>query len=297
MARIEGRLPANLGDIASFRVFGSAQFATGGVGLRNRPGGTIEVSGVVKPVKATYLYWAVITQGAAPDRVRSLRIRRLHPTPSAAAVVDGTTVGTGASPCWGGNRTTVFRAAVPRSIANGNGTYSVALNADAGGSTAGGDPWAGSPLPAWEGASLVVVGTGSDKVAIYDRKLAGKTFHGDPGLRYDLLLPTGAAGSSRALFHSIGADGQRGESLEAIPPAAREVTTVNGVAVAGPGSAGRNGDWNGDAAAPLGQLWDDTGHDITDALQAGGAAQLRIRITASGPGSDCLVPVANVVSF
>jgi hypothetical protein len=186
---------------------------------------------------------------------------------------------------------------VPRSVANGNGTYSVALSPEAAGSVAGGDPWAGSPLPAWEGASLVIVGAGDDTVAIYDRKLSGRTFQGNPGLEYDLVLPAGAAGSDSAWLHSIGADGQKGESLEIMRPAAHEITTVNDVAVAGPGSPGREGDWNGNAAAPLGQLWDDTGHDVTTALQAGPASRLRVRIKASGPGSDCLVPVANVVRF
>jgi hypothetical protein len=110
-------------------------------------------------------------------------------------------------------------------------------------------------------------------------------------------LPAAGANSPRAQLHSIGADGQRGESLETIPPVAREVTTVNGQKLAGPGSPGRSGDWNGTIAAPLGQLWDDTAHDVTQALQAGDAARLRVRITASGIGTDCVVPVANVVSF
>jgi hypothetical protein len=201
--------------VAAPVTYTSAQYSSGGVGLRNRGTGGISITGVVTPVKAAFLYWAVITTGAAKAPDTQLKIQRLFPTPvSAITTITGTLIGTGGSPCWSGNTISVYRAVVPNSLATGNGSYQVTLMPGAGGSTAGGDPWVGTPvLPLFEGASLVIVGSGpsDSRVVIYDSGLAGKTFAGNPGLSYSLTLPAATTGTL-TLLDSIGADGQEGRA-------------------------------------------------------------------------------------
>jgi len=277
-----------------------AQFGSGGVGLRNRGAGSIAVSGVLPPVQFAYIYWAVITSGPASAANQKIKLQRLSPTPASTVVtITGTNVGTGPSPCWGtsSDTITVFRGTVPITVATGNGVYQVTLLAGASGSTAGGDPWVGTPIfPLMEGASLVIIGTGTgtQRVVIYDQGLSGMTFQGNTGFSYSLLLPIAASGKL-TLFESIGADGQQGVSRLAVKTAANETTVINGVHIAGPGSNFNDGDWNGSSARPLPQLWDDVGHDITTATKAG-TTSLAVSIGNGGKiPYDCMTPVANVV--
>ncbi len=279
--------------------YDSAQYGTGGVGLRNRGAGALSVSGVLTPVKAAYIYWAMITNGGAHTADKTIKLQRLSPTPASAVVsVPGTLIGTGASPCWPGNTISVFRGTVPLTVANGNGLYQVTLLAGAGGTTDGADPWLSYPGPLMEGASLVIVGTGpaGQRVVIYDSGFAGATFKGYPGLSYTLTLPAAATGKL-TLLDNIGADGQEGTSRLAKPGNADEQTTINGVHIAGPGSNAVDSDWNGSSAKPLPQLWDDTGHDITVATPKGTTAlNVDIYITGSPATVDCMTTVANIVA-
>lgn len=271
--------------------FANARYGTGGVGLRNRGGGSIEVSTVTGPVKAAYLYWAVISNGTPPSASGRPSISRRIPTASSATALTGTVIGTGPSPCWPGNVITVFKASVPSSVANGAGTYEVKFPSGAGGSTAGGDPWVVTPqLPLLEGASLVIVGPASDgtSVAVYDQGLAGTTF--SSALSYSLPLPKKANGQL-AIIDFIGADGQHGFGRPADSSASNEVTRINGSAIAGTGSPYRDSDWNGSAGLPLPELWDTTSHVVTSLVKSG-ATKLDVSFTAQG---DCLTPVANVV--
>ncbi len=269
-------------------------YGTGGVALRNRKTGNIGISGVIQPVKAALMYWAAITKGPAPAADKAIQLQRLYPTPASAVVtLSGTSLGTGSSPCWPGNTITVFRASVPLSIATGNGSYKVNILPGAGGSTNGADPWVSAVLPLFEGASIVLVGSGSGTVAIYDSGLAGHTFAGFPGLSYTLRLLVPAPGT-QTLFDNIGADGQHGSSRKAVVTLADEVTTINSVRIAGPGSSYVDSDWNGSSGFPLPQLWDDTGHDITAATPRG-TTSLNVAIKGSGSPYDCLTTVANVV--
>ena len=75
---------------------------------------------------------------------------------------------------------------------------------------------------------------------------------------------------------------------------AKETTTINGLAVAGPGSAYNDSDWNGSAGYPLPQLWDDTGHNVT-AASPRGTTRLNVTFKTNSATPDCLTPVANVV--
>ena len=298
-----GEMAAAALTVGAFANYTDAQYSSGGVGLRNLGTGTLHVSGVIKPVKAAYLYWAVITTGAAPAADKAVKLTQTFPAGHSETVA-GTLLGTGASPCWPGNTISVFRAAVPVGDVSGNGSYEVAFTeAGASGSTAGQDPWTAATLPLLEGASLVVVGTGTGRVSIFDKGIAGKTFgnHTNPeSFAYTLDLPT-ATNGGQVLLDNIGADGQIGESRTAgdskedQPYLAAELTEISGQIAAGPFSATYvdfDSDWNGNAAAPLPRLWDDVGHDIT-AFAPSGTKSLSISVTTQG---DCLTPVANVVA-
>ena len=176
-------------------------------------------------------------------------------------MLTGTVVATGAQPCWTGSTIVVYRAAIPLFIvAPGNGEYAVSLLPGAGGSTGGGDPWA-SPLitPLWEGASIVMIGTGGTTVNLFGGLPAGFFI---PPFSLPPLALTGTA--AHFLWDNIGADGQVGASRDATAATSGETTTINGLLIAGPGSAlNLTGDWNGSSGFPLPQLWDDTGHEFT----------------------------------
>jgi hypothetical protein len=122
---VDARFATSPGTLEAAAVTTGSQFASGGVGLRNRGAGSIAISGVVPPVQAAYIYWAVITEGAATAANESIMLQRLFPTPvSAVTTVAGTNVGSGISPCWPqGNTITVFRGTVPTTVATGNGVY------------------------------------------------------------------------------------------------------------------------------------------------------------------------------
>jgi len=283
--------------IRATSVFTAAGYGSGGVSLRNRGGGNIAVSGVVTPAKAAYLYWAVISEGAAPKAAQSLKIQRLSPTEdSTVATVTGKSLGTAASPCWPGNTITVFKGTVPLSVANGNGSYQITLLAGASGSTAGADPWLSHTLPLFEGASLAIVGKGSGTVAFYDEGLAAHTFFSYPGLTYTLTLPAAAPGKS-ALFDNIGADGQHGVSRTAELALSEKFTLINSVYVGGPASVYLDSDWSGSSGLPLPQLWDDTGHDISSAVPKGTKTLSVDFFSADSGGYDCLTTTANIVQI
>ena len=286
--------PVNLGPVNPFVVFNTAQYGSGGVALRNRGAGAIHVSGVVAPTKGAYIYWSVLINAAGvTPPMRSVTLERIFPLPAPVPVVlPGALLNIGADPCWGSAGAAVFRAPVPLAVANGNGVYKVTLNAGASGLTTGDDPWSGPKVfPLFEGASLVIVGTGTGRVGIYDVPLAGTEFDLANPLNYVLNLP-GAASGALTLWDNIGDDGQTGVSRNANPGTSLETTTINAVAISGGAAALDNdSDWNGSSGYPLPQLWDDTGHDITKATPAGTVA-LNVGFAANG---DCLNAIANVV--
>ncbi len=278
---------------ATVAEYKSASYGSGGVALRNRSTGALGISGVITPVKAAYLYWAVITNGAPTSTATSVTLEREFPTPTASAVITGKVVGSGAQPCWTGTTITVYRGSVPTTLATGNGSYRVTLKAGAGGSTSGGDPWVGTQtLPLWEGASLVIVGTGTGTVILYDSGISGATFH--TSLSYTLNFGLAATGKL-TLFDSIGADGQIGSSRKALAGYGKESMTLNGKAVSGPSSLYNDSDWNGSSGSPLPQLWDDTGHDITNTTPAGTTSLAVLISEPAAASNDCVTPVANIV--
>ena len=270
-------------------------YATGGVGLRNQNERSIIISGLPagSTSVAAFLYWVWLPSGSPPPPLAGMIICRTFPLgPTAGcATLSGTLIAIGGDPCWGSVGAYIYRATVPLSVATGNGNYFVRILPGTGALTDGEDPWDGNVVyPLAEGASLVVVGTGSHTVALYDG-IAGLTSIGTP-VSYTLLLPVATSGGT-VLWDNFGSDGQVGVSRTATL-AAQETTMIGGFPIAGPGigAIDSDSDWNGSAGFPLPQLWDDTGHDITAAAPQG-TTSLDVAFTSPG---DCWNVVGNVVS-
>jgi hypothetical protein len=81
---IAGQSVTSIGAVVPSDPFSGAQFASGGVGLRNRGTGAISINGVATPVKSAFVYWAVITSGPAPTADQSIMVQRLSPAPASA---------------------------------------------------------------------------------------------------------------------------------------------------------------------------------------------------------------------
>ena len=276
-----------------------ASYGTGGVALRNRIKGDINISGVTGSTQAAWLYWAVLF-GSTPTaaqlkKASEVTLQREFPLGApTGGQVTGTVIGVGIDPCWGSAGSWVFRAPVSTAVATGNGIYRVILPPVDTGLSDGEDPWDGNVVyPLAEGASLVIVGTGTQTVGLYDGFAAVVWFGGDTvNLAYQLPAPV----TLQALLDNIGFDGQIGDSRS--PGTSNETTTATGspsgtvYAVAGPGGSVTNSDWDGSSGWPLPQLWDDTGHDITPAIAASDTA---VTVTYTSV-EDCLGEVAAVIS-
>jgi hypothetical protein len=284
-------------------VWTSASYSTGGVAMRNRRVGEIQISGVTPPTQAAYLYWAVLLNTSTPSKsllnaISNINLTREYPPgPPVSADITGTLLNIGGDPCWGSTGAWVFRGAVPTSIAVGNGVYKLVLWEAATGLTDGEDPWDGNRVfPLFEGASLVLIGTGEATVGLLDGQ-AGTTFIANAGYSATYTLPTPITGSNIVLFDNFGYDGQIGRSRTIT--SSNETTTVEGmpstvtVLVAGPGGETGDSDWDGSSGWPLPQLWDDTGHDISNAFLPGDTA---VVVTYGGNSSDCVGTVGAVLS-
>lgn len=298
LSRVDESRSLNIGVVNPAFTYTFASVGSGGVGLRNRPGGSIDVSGVTKPARAAYLYWTIISSGALSARQKLISIQRTLPSETPYSWVSGVIVGQGISPCWGGDRITVLRAAIPVSIANGNGSYAIRLPTGVPGVVDGSDPWQRAQRPHFNGASLVIVGAGSASVAIYDNGLSGRTFFMDTGITYSLSITSAYAQSSTLRLHQISSDGQ--DQYFLAPNNQRissEITFVNNVRISGPGSSSHDSDWNGAAGGPIAQLWDNTISEIGRYVSST-STRVNMRVVApriSGV-SDCVTPVANVLS-
>jgi hypothetical protein len=277
----------------AFRTYPQAGYATGGVSLRNREGGVIHISGMNGVVRAGWLYWAYLfAPGVAPPATQPITMQRLFPTGVApfTKILKGTLIATGGDPCWGSAGTAVYRASVPTNLATGNGYYRITLDPAAIGLTTGEDPWDGNvKFPLAEGASLALIGDGVSNVSIFDKGMSGIEFSAP--IAYSLTLPLALTGNP-VLFDAFGADGQIGSSRRAGPEAS-ETVTINGTQISGTGGLDPDSDWNGSSGFPLPQLWDDTGHDISPSFATGGGA-VNVSIV---PNGDCLVTIANVISY
>jgi hypothetical protein len=290
--------PQAAAPISATATFSNASYGTGGVALRNRSKGFIHISGVTGLTQAAYLYWAVLLKDPTATQLAhasEVLIQREFPTSSTTLKVKGTLIAVGGDPCWGSSGTWVYRGVVPNTIATGNGGYKIVEAAP--GLNDGEDPWDGNVVfPAWEGASLVIIGTGSANVGLYDGQ-AGTTFFGST-FSPSFHLPATVASGSQVLFDNFGYDGQFGSSRTIVPSLSNETTVAEGlpsttsVLVAGPGGETGDSDWDGGAGWPLPQLWDDTGHDISNAFGVGDT-DATVSFTS---GNDCIGTVGAVIS-
>jgi hypothetical protein len=284
----------DLGRLQPRARYTSADYQTGGVGLRNQRRGVITINGVTAAPIASFVYWAVIFPGAAPASYTAT-LTRLWPLGSGATTtLFGALQGTDDSPCWGGGAIGVYRAGVSSpSVVPGNGVYMMELDSSA--PSGGQDPWVSSPLPMAEGASLVVIYPGTGTTMLYDAGLSGNSFFASTGLTYGLA--TISYPGTHAHWDEIGADGQKGFSRTATADVADETTTINGTTFAGPGSLAIDSDWNGNDSTPLPSLWDTRGHNISSAVTAGSTTVNVVTGLSASGGPDCLTSVANVLHF
>ena len=209
-------------------------------------------------------------------------------------VVTGVLIATAGDPCWGSGGEAIYKGAVPLSGLStpATGNYSVIPVSPAPGSTTAGDPWNSAVVfPAYEGASLVVAGTGTNTVSLYDKGLPG-TFFGSAN--YTLFVATGTTSFSR--FDNINADGQIGTSITPQSGVAGEDLVLNGVSISGAGEPNPNSDYDGSTGAPFPLLWDNEAHDITGVpVTDPVTGVLDLNVVVNG-GGDCLTTVAHVVA-
>ena len=111
-------------------------------------------------------------------------------------------------------------------------------------------------------------------------------------------LPATVGSSSQVLLDNFGYDGQLGASRTGSSSQEQSYalgwpSQANNILFSGQGSAeSSNSDWDGSSGWPLPQLWDDTGHDISNAFESGDYWAL---VTYTAP-YDCVGTVGAVVS-
>jgi hypothetical protein len=291
----------------AFEVITNAQYAAAGTGLRNRNTGTINISGFVPPLQKAILYWGVLcpTSSACGS---SISLRRVAPALNRSQTFTGSLIGTGPDTCWGSNHADYYKAELTASFAppsGDGGKYQVAIPHSEQGITDFSDPWvsAKASLPQWQGASLVLIGSGTSTVNIMDVGLAGTPFVSPPvaPFAYKVTL-FGTPSGGPVIWSSINADGQVGFSTLAQANLFDEQITINGTQVSGPGTGpttwDTDSDFNGNDASPLPQLWDTRTHEISS-VPLGSPPALRVSVTSlsGGPDLDCIESVANITAF
>jgi hypothetical protein len=288
----------------------NASYATGGVALRNRASGYIQISGLPagSQTQAAYLYWAVL---AGPNTTKTqlkdmgeVSLCGVEPKTACSGTLHGTLLNIGGDPCWGSVGTYVYKVAVSATVAKGNGAYLFSEFKSAYGLTDGEDPWDGNVVfPAWEGASLVIVGTGGASVGLIDGQ-AGTTFSGgSPSYSNFYQLPATVGTDTTVLLDNFGYDGQLGTSrfadianeqsfAEGWPSLTNNIQFAGWAAPLLPGLEATDSDWDGSSGWALPQLWDDTGHDISNAFESGDTWVL-VQYNSFG---DCIGTVGAVLS-
>jgi hypothetical protein len=287
--------------ITPSNIYLNASHASGGCALRNLgacglnvSGGPGGLSGYNDPPQAAKLYWSVLIPPSTTARPNSIAVLIALPNVK-VTVVTGILVTTAADPCWGSGGNAIYKGSVPLSGLNtpATGNYSVVPVVPAPGSTAGGDPW-NSPVvfPAYEGASLVVAGTGTNTVSLYDKGLPG-TFIGSTN--YTLFVqPTT---TSFVRFDNINADGQVGVSITPnLGFFAGENLKLNSAFISGASFPNPNSDYDGSTGAPLPQLWDNEAHDVTGVpVKDPVTSAVDLNVVVLG-ALDCLTTVAHVLA-
>jgi hypothetical protein len=303
-----GDIEPGLDDVNDPLVFPDARFAVNGVPLR---GGRKAIINVVGPPEGSvlvrafaYWQWACVEQpvDGLHDRIR---VKRVFPGPVEGGSHDGTLVATGDNPSWCGPtfRNFTYRTDITDIMsATGGGTYAITLIGGSVGSDDHENPWVDTDCPQGipplaEGATIVAVYRSSCEpngtVYIYDTGLTGSTFTSAPGATYTLQHQ--GAGGAEARIAFVGGDGQVGEGYLPLNGPALINTSINGTAIAGPGTIFNDSDWNGSVGKPLPQLFDVTGHLISQLVVADDTSTQVMFQAQSGTTADVLVPVINVL--
>lgn len=288
--------------------FSSVAAAVGGCGLRNRRACDIDVGGVTGSYAFSdysgLIYWAVISNGTPESDagqvtlvnhlVTTVQPFDLPPIDTNILAIPGTVIGTSSTPCWGGDRITVYRGLIPTSFVQLSKHYHLLFGGTGTGSEA--DPWVSSPLPQWEGAAIVLLTKASSgTTAVFENPvttIAGGSFS------YTLTLPVAASTSTSAgtKLWRIAADGQLGSSIALASGLDNKTTTLNGVLLGGTSSSFSNiGMFLGHIAWPLPQLFDVVGVDASS-LGTFASTTGSLAIT-DNYGNDCVTHVASVLEI
>jgi hypothetical protein len=300
--------PAVYGPSSSFSL------ASGGCGLRNRGDCTIDISGVKAPALAAFVFWSIIlpsNMSTSDPRVSTVFISHGE----LGANIQGNLIGAGADPCWLTNSTSTPIAVYfaffingnpllsifndESSPSGGNGSYHVFLQPGGSGLTSGADPWVASATPPLaEGVSIVLVGTGTQKIAVWGGPgFSGATFAGGTQAYALAFNPSPNPTGGSADLVSIFADGQRGFSYT-FTAASSKAMFVNGVNVAGLNSPNNpDSGLNGDSANPLPQLWDSTEVDIGSMGALAGTPSIMSITVGGSANNDCITPVAHALAY
>ena len=251
-----------LNPTALYAVSGSYNYTAAGTALRNTGSGVITVS-YTGTVVAAYLIWGIINPSNA-----GLDAANINGNP-----ITGTLQSTDASPCWGNGNLSVFAAVVTSYVVNGANTVS----GFASGITTGQDPWSAATAPLDDGASLVVVTTGTSPQQVYI--YTGSYTEPSAGNPLTSVFNHGAAIATTAQTTFIVADGQLANNY-----AQYNGVTINSNAFPGSDPKTSAATWS------YGNLWDTKTYSVPEALSA--------TTDSAGVGSnsgDCLTWAGQVI--
>lgn len=247
------------------QIGGDYSYVAAGTALRNTGSGVITLS-YTGTVVAAYLIWGIINTDTTGLDAATIN----------GNAITGTLQSDDTSPCWGSGNLWVYAADVTPYVTNGANTVS----GFASGFTNGNDPWSEYGAPLADGASLVVITTGttSNNIYVYTGSYT-EPYAGNP---LTSTFNHGAADATTAEVTFMVADGQ-------LPG---NYAQYNGVTIdsnAFPGSDPKTST----ATWSYGNLWDTkTYTGLTETLGA-------TSDTASiGAGSgDCLTWAGQVISI
>jgi hypothetical protein len=267
-------------------LFTGVNHVANGAPLRNSCSGTIALRGIPSgsTLKSAFLYWNYMNDLAVGASTDTEEFN--------GAKVIGTKVSDQPDLCWGTKGDHSYRAEITPVASGGNYVFT-ALNCT---DKSGQNPWNPllkvTPVPAWDGVSLVETysnsSTSSDKVAIFD-KLAGAN-SASVAHNFEVKMDTGTTIlSGSGLYTQINADGQTGVSFGNCLPdnCTDEIDEFDSTRLTGPGGQFPQSDWDGSNGWPMPELWDT--HTLPVELNGTSTNSDTTFVT-----DDCIAPVAYV---
>ncbi|MEM7352624.1 MAG: hypothetical protein AAF657_17630 [Acidobacteriota bacterium] len=232
---------------------GGLDHVVAGTGLRNLGYGTIGLRGIPPGavLVAAWIYWGVI-QDVAIGPAPSLRL--------GGVLVPGELVGSTTDPCWvGAGDFHAYRASVTELLQPMlNGDYSISHVPSA--IVDGRSVWEEQAMdtpPLAEGASLVVVYSHAAVARTSRVYLSEGPATLISQLRVEHPMSLGLPPMTELRQSRIGGGGQTTDGAESTAPFMTFLGNIDLVQIRGPGSElNPNSDWQGAAAGPFQQLWD-----------------------------------------